>query len=230
MHDPLLTEQVDYYRARAPEYDEWFLRLGRYDMGAAENARWFAEVEQVKEGLDAFGARGRVLELAGGTGFWTQHLARSATELTVLDAAPETLEINRQRVADPRVRYVVADLFSWQPDQPYDVVAFTFFLSHVPPERFADFWSLVQRSLAPGGRAFFVDSLDVQSTAFDHREMREGDVSVIRKLKDGRQFHIYKLFYAPSELKTRLTQLGWQTQIEQTNQYFIYGYAEHTPV
>ena len=35
MDERLLQEQVDYYRARAGEYDEWFFRTGRYDLGAA---------------------------------------------------------------------------------------------------------------------------------------------------------------------------------------------------
>jgi hypothetical protein len=30
-HDDLLQEELAYYRARAGEYDEWFLRQGRYD-------------------------------------------------------------------------------------------------------------------------------------------------------------------------------------------------------
>jgi demethylmenaquinone methyltransferase/2-methoxy-6-polyprenyl-1,4-benzoquinol methylase len=28
-----LKEQIEYYRARAAEYDEWHLRTGRYDRG-----------------------------------------------------------------------------------------------------------------------------------------------------------------------------------------------------
>ena len=40
--DDTLREQIAYYRARADEYDEWFLRRGRYDHGDAENARWQA--------------------------------------------------------------------------------------------------------------------------------------------------------------------------------------------
>ena len=39
-----LQEQVDYYRARASEYDEWFYRIGRYDRGSEINQRWFNEV------------------------------------------------------------------------------------------------------------------------------------------------------------------------------------------
>ena len=99
--DPLLEEQIAYYRARAPEYDEWFLRQGRYDLGQEQNARWRGELEDVLEALASFGPRGRVLELAGGTGFWTALVARTADALTVVDASPESLDINRRRVGDP---------------------------------------------------------------------------------------------------------------------------------
>lgn len=46
-----LQEQVDYYRARASEYDEWFYRIGRYDRGREINQRWFNEVAVVKSAL-----------------------------------------------------------------------------------------------------------------------------------------------------------------------------------
>jgi hypothetical protein len=46
-----IQEQVDYYRARASEYDEWFYRIGRYDRGSEINQRWFNEVGVVKSAL-----------------------------------------------------------------------------------------------------------------------------------------------------------------------------------
>jgi demethylmenaquinone methyltransferase/2-methoxy-6-polyprenyl-1,4-benzoquinol methylase len=76
--DRLIEEQIAYYQARAGEYDEWFLRQGRYDHGPEMNARWFAEVEQVARALEAFAPAGDVLELASGTGLWTQRLAPTA--------------------------------------------------------------------------------------------------------------------------------------------------------
>jgi len=98
------------------------------------NAGWRTELEEVIQALDGFALRGRVLELAGGTGIWTKQLAQTAAELTVVDASPEMLGINRDRVRDPYVRYITADLFEWQPETVYDVVFFGFWLSHVPPE------------------------------------------------------------------------------------------------
>jgi hypothetical protein len=38
-----LQEMVRYYRERAREYDQWFYRQVRFDQGAENNARWFAE-------------------------------------------------------------------------------------------------------------------------------------------------------------------------------------------
>ena len=66
------------------------------------------------DALDSFGATGSVLELAGGTGWWTERLARTADRLTVVDSSPEVLAINQERVGRSDVNYVVADLFDWQ--------------------------------------------------------------------------------------------------------------------
>ena len=156
---PPLRQQLDYYRARAVEYDQWWLRQGRYDRGAVVNAQWFAEAALVSSALAAFRPAGRVLELAGGTGIWSEQLLPFASHLTVIDGTPEMLAINAARLNSPTVRHIKADLFEWQPSEQFDAVFFGFWLSHVPPERFVEFWRLVRSCLAPGGRVFFVDSL-----------------------------------------------------------------------
>ena len=115
--DDLLEEQRAFYRARAPEYDDWWQREGRYDRGESHSREWRRQVARVDEALASFNATGNVLELAGGTGWWTQRLARTADRLAVVDASPETLEFNRRRVASADVDYVVADIFDWRPDR-----------------------------------------------------------------------------------------------------------------
>jgi trans-aconitate methyltransferase len=89
---------------------------------------------------------GSVLELACGPGTWTAQLLHHAADVTAVDASPEMLAIASARVGGERVRFVPADLFRWQPDRRYDVVFFGFWLSHVPAERFASFWSVVSQS------------------------------------------------------------------------------------
>lgn len=225
--DDLIEQQKEYYRARAGEYDEWFLREGRYDRGPEHRAQWWAQVEAVRAALERFNPAGRVLELACGTGWWTEQLARWADEITAVDASPEVLELNRIRVGEQKVRRVQADLFRWWPEPAaYDVVFFSFWLSHVPPERFADFWEMVRGALKPGGRAFFVDSLrTVESTAKDH-VLPDEDVVLERKLNDGRTFSIYKVFYDPADLSAKLSSIGWRADVEGTASFFLYGHAQ----
>jgi 2-polyprenyl-3-methyl-5-hydroxy-6-metoxy-1,4-benzoquinol methylase len=146
-----LQEQARYYAQRADEYDDWFYRRGRYDRGEEHNARWRAEAETVLRAIAAFAPAGQVLELASGTGLWTQQLARTADAVTAVDASAEMHEVSRRRTFDGPVEYEVADLFAWRPARRYDVVFFGFWLSHVPPDRFEAFWAMVADCLKPDG-------------------------------------------------------------------------------
>ena len=220
----VLDEQIAYYRARASEYDEWFLREGRYDRGEEHRRSWFGEVATIEAALAEASPGGDILELACGTGLWTRHLAAKATRLTAVDASSEVIAINRSRVQSPRVRYVEADLFRWTPSATYDFVFFGFWLSHVPLDRFDAFWTMVKRALRPSGTAFFVDSLAAQdATARDQQWETDGIVE--RRLNDGQTFRIVKIFYEPSGLTTRLTALGWTPDIRATRNFFVYGHA-----
>jgi len=219
----ILDEQLTYYRARAPEYDEWFMRTGRYDRGAAHRAEWFSEVAMIERALEPVVTGKQVLELACGTGRWTRYLARFADYILAVDAAPEALEVNREQVRASNVEHLEADIFSWEPDSSFDVVFFSFWLSHIPPQRFAAFWKTVQQALRPGGNAFFIDSLFEQtSTAVNHIALDRSGMAE-RKLNDGREFRIVKVFYEPAVLEKRLKKDGWRGQVCSTGEFFYYG-------
>jgi demethylmenaquinone methyltransferase/2-methoxy-6-polyprenyl-1,4-benzoquinol methylase len=203
----LLAEQVAYYRALAPEYLDGGLHL--------------PGVPEIEAGLDGFAPAGDVLELACGPGTWTPRLLQDATTVTAVDAAPEMLAIARERVGDDdRVRFVLADLFAWRPDRRYDVVFFGFWLSHVPLERFAAFWALIDECLAPNGRVFFAD--DGYRTP---EELVEGAASSIirRRLSDGSPHRVVKVPHTPPALERRLAQLGWDIAVSPTAGPFFWG-------
>ena len=225
----ILQDQIDYYRARAGEYDEWWFRTGRYDRGPEFKARWRAEVATVEAALDTWLEAQRpqmLLELACGTGLFTRRLAPRVPHVTAIDASPEVLAINRNRVAAANVDYVEAELFSWRPAARYDAVFFSFWLSHVPEDRFAVFWNNVASALTPGGAAYLIDSaFDPTSTAKDH-VLPEQDAGIVtRRLNDGREFRIVKLFWEPQVLAARLGELGWSAAVAKTPSYFIHGHA-----
>ena len=219
----LTSSQIEYYRARASEYDEWHMRLGRYDRGPDHRRQWFSEFDAVRTALDAMRPFGEVLELACGTGLWTAELAQGASAVTAVDAVSETIEINRWKNADTQVEYEVADIFDWKPAHRYDLVFFGFWLSHVPAERFEGFWDTVHSALMPSGRVFFVDSLQTQtSTARDHAMIDDSGI-VERRLNDGSRYHIGKRFYDPGKLENHLNGLGWMGSIQTTGDFFFYG-------
>ena len=224
--DQPLAEQLAYYGARAAEYDQWWLRQGRYDRGAMENERWFREAQELDRVLEDFRPTGDVLELACGTGLRTEKLLPFAKSLTVVDGSEEMLAIHASRFDSTKISRLVVDLFEWTPDRQFDVVYFGFWLSHVPPDRFEEFWSMVRRSLKPGGRFLFVDSKRaVNSAAVDHVNPEEGSIVHKRRLNDGREFQVYKVFHEPTKLRNRLAGLGWDCTIGETETFFIHGHG-----
>lgn len=191
--DELVAEQLRYYRARAAEYD-----ATSYGAVSAERA-------SVPAIVDRLGISGDVIELACGTGIWTAELVRHATTLTALDGAPEMLDLARRRVPTG-VRFEQADLFTWTPTSSWDVVFFSAWLSHVPADRFAGFWSRVAAALRPGGRAVALDELPARSC---HEDQIDGEVAV-RTLQDGTRHEIVKVFWEPGALVQCLAALGWR--------------------
>ncbi len=221
-----LDEMREYYRVRASEYDDWFYRRGRYDHSPESNAQWFREVNEVFTALDTFALEGDILELAPGTGIWTERLLRKANSITAVDASSEMIAINRARVAAERVSYVQADLFTWQPRQSYDAVFFGFWISHVPTERLDGFLQTIAAAVRPGGKLFFVDGRrEPTSTAHDHTLPQEGSQTMIRKLNDGQAFTIVKNFYNPTVLTAQFAQQHCSLNIRETATYFLYGYG-----
>ena len=235
--DELIEQQIEYYRQRAPEYDHWWLRQGRYDHGPEARASWQHDIAEVLARLEAFAPRGDVLELAAGTGNWTQELLRYPVHLTALDASAETLAINRAKQRpDAPVTFVEAELFGWHPTQQFDVVFFSFWLSHVPEAQLAAFWNLVERCVAPGGRVFVLDSAHpdfAEHGIGDHERTRQPVTSVNdveaatarRTLADGRAYDIVKRYWWPDELAADTNARGWNLTVEHTTRHFITAFG-----
>jgi SAM-dependent methyltransferase len=212
----VLREQKRYYAERAPEYDDWWYRRRRYELEPDALARWRADAAEAEAALEAFAGCGSVLELAAGTGIWTRKLVRLADRVVAVDANAETLALN---TGDAEL--VQADVFEWEPDERFDLVFFSFWLSHVPEERFDEFWSLVRAALEPEGRVFLVDS-GAGDTA--HTGTAQADGEETRSLADGRTFRIVKRRWRPDELAERVRPLRFELDLQETrNRHFLYG-------
>ena len=204
----LLAEQRRYYAARAPEYEDWWWRRGRYALEPDDEARWFADVAEVEGAVAELAPLGDVLELAAGTGIWTRRLVPLASRVVAVDANAEMLALN-----DFGAEHVVADVFDWQPAARFDLCFFGFWLSHVPDDRLDAFWALVHSALAPGGRVFLVDNGSPSDST--HTSRTQTGVET-RRLADGREFRIVKHYRSAEDipgLDLRVTENG----------HFLYG-------
>jgi demethylmenaquinone methyltransferase/2-methoxy-6-polyprenyl-1,4-benzoquinol methylase len=218
-------DMVAYYQARAAEYDDWYLRRGRYERGPIHDAAWNAELDGAGAWLDRLPFRGEIVELAAGTGWWSPLLA-SKGELWLYDAAEAPLERARERLLAHRLRAHIHVRDVWaEPDRPVDGVFCGFWLSHVERARTADFLALVRQWLKPGGTFAFIDSLpDPASGAVDNPP--PADDIALRKLDDGREFTIVKVYREPPQLEAALLDAGFTSvDVSTTGRFFVLGSA-----
>jgi SAM-dependent methyltransferase len=216
---------IEYYEARAPEYDDWYLRRGRYERGAVHDAAWNAELDAAGRWLDGVPWSGEIVELAAGTGWWSPLLA-SRGELSLYDTSPAALDRARERLLAHGLRAHLHVRDAWsEPDREVDGLFAGFWLSHVARDRLPSFLALVRRWLRPGGRFGFIDSLpDPASGASDHPE--PADDRATRRLDDGRSFSIVKVFYPPEALERALADAGFEAvEVTTTGRFFVLGTA-----
>jgi 2-polyprenyl-3-methyl-5-hydroxy-6-metoxy-1,4-benzoquinol methylase len=209
--DEVLADQVDYYRRRAGEYD--VTAYGDVPAARTRIARLVAAMRPA----------GNVLEIACGTGLWTEALAGWADTVTAVDTAPEAVALARDRVRQANVSFEVADVFSWDARIRFDVIFFSAWLSHVPASRFGRFWQLLGSLLADNGRVLFIDEhVDVCGK---EAYVAGCDEVVERRLEDGSTFRVIKNFVDPQELELRLGRLGWDCTIRRDGSDWVYGEA-----
>ena len=215
-----------YYAARAGEYDDWFLRKGRYSRGAIADTAWAADMDTATLWLDAQPLSGEIVELAAGTGWWSPLLAQKATTLWLYDINEEPLDFARQRLLAHGLAAHIHVRDAWaEPDRQVDALFCGFWLSHVARARLGEFLALCRRWLKPGGRMAFIDSRrDPESSAIDHPPP-ENDLSV-RKLDDGQAFTIVKVYWQPEELEAALLAAGFgSVKVTTTPRFFLMGEA-----
>jgi 2-polyprenyl-3-methyl-5-hydroxy-6-metoxy-1,4-benzoquinol methylase len=200
--DKILREQLEYYNARAQEYEET-----AYPHQEQQEDPCASDRDHILAAFDQLGTMNNTLELACGTGIWTQQLLRVSRHITAIDGAAEMLATTRAKLGDdPRVSYQQADLFAWHPDQSYDVVFFGFFLSHVPPDKVPAFLDSVAEAVLPGARVMIIDE---HAAGRQVSGPTEGEIFQTRTLRDGSTYRIIKVYYDPKDIAAKLKERGF---------------------
>jgi ubiquinone/menaquinone biosynthesis C-methylase UbiE len=175
-----------YYEARASEYDEWYLGLGRFD--GLDRAHWDDELHDLERVVATLPPR-RTLDVACGTGFLTRHLSG---EVTGLDQSASMLEIASARL--PRVAFVQADAFRLPfVDGAFELVFTSHFYGHLEELERVRFLAEARR-VAP--------ELVVVDAAVRPDRERVGIQE--RILNDGSRWDVFKRYFEPEELAAEL--------------------------
>jgi len=188
----VLEETKEYYSQRAVRYADWSHQTGEYEGGTAPDASWFADAQIVIGALNKSKLTGNVLEIASGTGIWTEALVKNVSSVTALDSSLEMIGRSKSRLkGNTKVRYIRADFYDWTPDAAYDAVTFAFWISHVPSSKLDESVSKVFRCLKPRGRVFFVDQRR-EAMSYEILDRPGGEIAT-RTLDDGRMFNLQTL-------------------------------------
>jgi ubiquinone/menaquinone biosynthesis C-methylase UbiE len=175
-----------YYDTRAPEYDEWYLGLGKF----ARRVRpgWHEELAEL-ERVVACLPPARTLDVACGTGFLTRHLRG---EITAFDQSDRMLEIAGERL--PQATLVRGDALQLPfADDEFERVFTGHFYGHLEPPERKEFLAQARR-LAP--ELVLVDSAvrpDQQSEEWQQRV-----------LNDGSRFEVFKRYFDGPQLAAEL--------------------------
>lgn len=210
------TSLQDYYAARVAEYDRLYDKPERQ-----------VDLRELQHWLPTRFENRRVLELACGTGYWTQFVAGAAKEIVAIDAVEETLQIARSRVPAANVRFMVGDAYRPPLDQgAFDAALAAFWFSHVPTSRQSEFLVSLATVLSPGARVVLVDNRYVEGSSTPISEQdEEGNTYQLRRLGDASCHRVLKNFPSEAELRALAADFGDNARYTLFEYYWVFEYV-----
>lgn len=195
-----------YYEARAPWHD--------YYMSYTSNEKMEALLRPIVDIVEPIITAKNVLELACGTGNWTQALAKRAKTVTAQDISPTALGIAREKLSDyDNVTLIEGDAYHPKnTNGSFDVLFSSDWWSHIPKEKQSAFLGSALANLHSGSKAIFLDMsmaphFEKEPCRYDHHHNRIS----LRKLPDGTPFEVVKNFPTEEELRALLAPYSKKT-------------------
>jgi ubiquinone/menaquinone biosynthesis C-methylase UbiE len=201
----------DYYRSRAPEYDRFYQNPVRQEDLARLRA-WLTDH-----------VRGRtILEVAAGTGYWTEVAASVCKAIVATDPVSETLAVAATRQLGSNVELLTADAYALpQFATAFDTGMAHFWWSHVEKQRQQAFLSEFMRCLEPDALVLIIDQIYVEGicpvvSRYDEWHNRYE----LRTLQSGETYEIVKNYPTDEELQASLAPFAEDIRIMRLHHYW----------
>ncbi|WP_153307461.1 class I SAM-dependent methyltransferase [Desulfospira joergensenii] len=207
---------IDYYARRAAEYERIYARPERQ-----------ADLQVLAQFLSRAFSGLQVLELACGTGYWTQFIARTAAAILSTDYNPEVLALAKPKdFGNCRVEFTRADAYSLENTAGGHWAGFHgFWWSHVPVARRSQFLSVFHSRLSPGAKVVMIDNVCVEGSSTPVlRRDPEGNTYQLRRLDDGSGHEVLKNFPSDSDLHASLSGCATDIKVRRLPYFWITEY------
>lgn len=205
---------ITYYRERAHEYDKVY-----------HNPPEQGDLQEASRIFQTLFAQKMVLEIACGTGYWTEQIAATAAAVDATDANEAMLQIARARPVKGNVRFAVADMYTLTPGKKYDAVFGGFIWSHIPVQDLDGLMDRLAGCLQPDGLLVFIDSNIVKNTPHDAKKIANTDINgntyQERTLDNGDAYLVLKNFPDEAFLVERLARVGAEVTVLRLEYYWI---------
>jgi SAM-dependent methyltransferase len=213
--DDSSAEMQAYYASRAPYYDAVYLK--------PERAK---DIAFLSDYLPAAFAGRSVLEVACGTGYWTQHIARTAARLVAIDTGPEPLGFAKLRPNTELVTFRLEDAYDLPADLgEFDAAFAGLWFSHVPIERRVEFVRSLHARLQTRAKVIFIDNSEVQCREWPIVETdAHGNTYQCRQLRDGSFHRVLKNFPKEHQLMQFLAPLASAFSFRQLDNFWLLEY------
>ena len=211
---------LDYYNKRLQEYETVYTKPERQADLNALLARLLTDV-----------ARREVLELACGTGWWTERLAAHAASWIATDADTGALDIVQHKAIQGLSATTTLNAYQPSVSTPVDCVFAAHWYSHLRLDERSIFFRSVHGCLKPGGRLIMLDNNFVSgsSTAISRTDI-EGNTYQTRKLKDGSLHEVLKNFPDQQQLaasgKPYFEKIAFNNELTLNTIYYWYASME----
>ncbi len=205
-----------YYAARAREYDRIYAKPERQ-----------ADLRILEEKIPAYLSGRNALEVACGTGYWTQHIARTARRILATDLTEETLAVARSKnLPIAKVRFAIADAFNLPDTEgPFDGAYAGFWWSHLRHSECRPFMASLRRCLAPGAVVILMDNRYVSGSSTPiARTDKDGNTWQERKLANGEPHEVLKNFPTKAQLIEQTGAFGTNARLIELEYYWLFSF------